>query len=261
LREAAAKGMAAFMPAFAKVAFGPQAKMAPVILYRTLGEALPEEVREGAVLLGLAVQTAMKSPKELAAAGFGGPPPVAGVKLFEAMLASPSGLVFAKGDWEGMRGAPRTPSGRVELALPDLLEEAATLSAGPAAPDPAFPFVLSAGERRSFTANTIIRDPDWRKKDAEGALRVHPEDAAPLGLATGDRVRLTTRRGAAEVSVEVTPSMQRGHLSLPNGTGIGGDGRHGGISPNELTETEARDPFVGTPWHKRVPARLERIGA
>ena len=32
--------------------------------------------------------------------------------------------------------------------------------------DREFPFVLTAGERRSFTANTIIRDPAWRKKDA-----------------------------------------------------------------------------------------------
>ena len=261
LREAAAKGMAAYMPAFAKVAFGPQAKMAPVILHRTLGPALPEEVREGAVLLGLAVQAAMKSPKALAAAGFGGPPPLAGVKLFEAMLASPHGLVFAKGDWSDVAGTVKTPSKRIELALGDLLEEAARLAAGPPAPDATYPFVLSAGERRSFTANTIIRNPDWRKKDAEGALRVHPEDAAALGVGTGDRVKLTTRRGMATVAVEVSEAMQRGHISLPNGTGIGAAGLHGGISPNELTETAARDPFVGTPWHKRVPAKLERAEA
>ncbi|MEO0324406.1 MAG: molybdopterin-dependent oxidoreductase [Myxococcota bacterium] len=259
LREAAAKGMAAYMPAFAKVAFGPQAKMAPVILYRTLGPALPEDVREGAVLLGLAVQAAMKNPKALASAGFDGPAPVAGAKLFEAMLSSPHGLVFAKGDWADVRGTVKTPSQRIELALTDLLEEAAGLAAGPPARDESFPFVLSAGERRSFTANTIIRDPDWRKKDAEGALRVHPEDAAALGVATGDRVKVTTPRGAATVAVEVSGAMQRGHISLPNGTGIGATGLHGGISPNELTQTESRDPFVGTPWHKRVPAKLERV--
>jgi formate dehydrogenase len=31
-----------------------------------------------------------------------------------------------------------------------------------------------------------------------------------------------------------------------------------GIAPNELTSAEDRDAFVGTPWHKAVPARLER---
>ena len=32
-----------------------------------------------------------------------------------------------------------------------------------------------------------------------------------------------------------------------------------GVAPNELTASEDRDPFVGTPWHKHVPARVERV--
>ena len=32
-----------------------------------------------------------------------------------------------------------------------------------------------------------------------------------------------------------------------------------GVSTNELTRSEDRDPFVGTPWHKYVPARLEPL--
>ena len=54
--------------------------------------------------------------------------------------------------------------------------------------------------------------------------------------------------------------MQRGHVALPNRLGLGyGDRGTTGTAPNELTLTEDRDPFVGTPWHKHVPARLERI--
>jgi anaerobic selenocysteine-containing dehydrogenase len=126
-----------------------------------------------------------------------------------------------------------------------------------------FPFVLSAGERRSFTANTIIRDPQWRRKDAQGALRMSPQDARSLGIADSDRVRLVTKRGAAVVAVQVTDTMQSGHVSLPNGLGVtypehSGEGL-GGIAPNELTALEDRDPFVGTPWHKSVPARIERV--
>jgi hypothetical protein len=56
--------------------------------------------------------------------------------------------------------------------------------------------------------------------------------------------------------------MRRGHVSLPNGLGVrypDGDGLAAtGVAPNELTGTEDRDPFVGTPWHKHVPARIER---
>jgi hypothetical protein len=60
--------------------------------------------------------------------------------------------------------------------------------------------------------------------------------------------------------------MQPGHISLPNGHGIDymrADGTidRRGVSLNELTDTQARDAIAGTPWHKHVPARVERIGA
>jgi anaerobic selenocysteine-containing dehydrogenase len=264
LREAAAAGRAAYAQAFmARVL--PSARLAglaPVILYRTLG--LPDELREGAVILGLALRVAMERGPSLARAGFAGSPLEAADALFAAILASPSGLVFAVDDWDEVLGRIGTPDGRIQLALPDLLAALEKLMrAGDEPRDEAFPFVLSAGERRSFTANTIIRDPSWRKKDAQGALRMNPEDAAALGVASGEPVRLTTRRDSLVVAVEVSTTMQRGHVSLPNGLGLGYPAAGGeavtGVPPNELTATEDRDPFVGTPWHKHVPARVERV--
>jgi hypothetical protein len=57
--------------------------------------------------------------------------------------------------------------------------------------------------------------------------------------------------------------MQPGHVSLPNGLGLTYPGalrdEVTGISLNELTASDDRDPFVGTPWHKHVPARIERV--
>jgi len=54
-------------------------------------------------------------------------------------------------------------------------------------------------------------------------------------------------------------------VSLPNGLGLSYPSATGGrtvrIAPNELTATEDRDPFVGTPWHKHVAARIERRDA
>ena len=32
-----------------------------------------------------------------------------------------------------------------------------------------------------------------------------------------------------------------------------------GAPPNELTSSDARDRFAGTPWHKHVPARVEAV--
>jgi anaerobic selenocysteine-containing dehydrogenase len=230
---------------------------APVLLYRTL--PLPEELREGAVVLGLVLKAALESGKSLARAGFTGTPLEQASKLFDAILDGASGVVFAVDEWADVLRRVKTPDRKIHLRLPDLLDELArTLESAPPH-DSEFPFVLTAGERRSFTANTIIRDPQWRKKDAGGALRIHPEDAADLGVTSGGAVRLTTRRDSVIVAIEVSDTMQRGHVALPNGLGLSYADATTGIAPNELTATEDRDPFVGTPWHKHVPARLERV--
>jgi formate dehydrogenase len=150
------------------------------------------------------------------------------------------------------------------LNIPELLGELDALqNEVPPGDDPAWPFLLSAGERRSFTANTIMRDPDWRKHDSEGALRVSAADAARIGLVDGGRAQLTTKRASVIVTVAVDEAMAAGHLALPNGLGVDHpEGEHRvrtGVAPNELTASEDRDPWVGTPWHKSVAARLEAV--
>ncbi|MBL8942376.1 MAG: molybdopterin-dependent oxidoreductase, partial [Myxococcales bacterium] len=261
LREAAAQGRLPYAAAFMQhVLATPKAGLAAVIAYRTLGPTLPVGMAEAAVLFGAAFAAAMASPASLARAGFDGPAPVAASALFDASLAAPPGLVFARDTWE--ETFARLGRSRLELALPDLLDELDTLRA-PAADRPAaFPFVLSAGERRSFTANTIVRDPSWRGRADEHALRLGPVDAQALGVASGDSVRLTTAQGSVVVEVAISEMMQPGHISLPNGLGVSYPGTDGvGVAPNELTSAADRDRFVGTPWHKSVPARLERITA
>ena len=174
-------------------------------------------------------------------------------------------MVITEDDYDETWLRVRTPDGQVHLTIPELLDELAGLQHGDPQSGPEWPFVLSAGERRSFTANTIMRDPAWRKRDPAGALRISPADAGRLGLVDGGRARLTTRRGSADVLVEVDARMQAGHLALPNGLGVDHveDGRTvtTGVAPNELTTATDRDPWAGTPWHKHVPARLEAVPA
>jgi len=170
--------------------------------------------------------------------------------------------VFSADDYAETWRRIQTDDGRVHLSIPELLDELAALHhETPPGDDPAWPFLLSAGERRSFTANTIMRDPRWRKADADGALRVAPADAARIGLADGAHARLTTKRASVIVTIAVDDTMSTGHLALPNGLGIdhpeGGRRVLTGVAPNELTASEDRDPWVGTPWHKSVAAKLE----
>ena len=152
----------------------------------------------------------------------------------------------------------------MHLEITELLGELAELALeSPPGDDPAWPLLLSAGERRAFTANTILRDPAWRKKDPDGALRVSPADAVTIGLVSGGLAKLITKRATALVTVAVDDAMRNGHVALPNGLGLdhveSGNRRVTGAAPNELTASEDRDPWAGTPWHKSVPARLEPV--
>lgn len=258
LRVAAAEGRTAFAAAFlAASADRGLAALAPVVLYRTLGETLPDGAAAAAVLWTAAHRCAKGNPEGVRAAGFG-EGPAAGEALFDAILAGRHGVVVTDDAWDAVWR--RTTGGRVRLAVPELLADLASLADRPAPDAAAWPFVLSAGERRAFSANTIIRDPAWRRRGADGALRISVADAERLRLAPGDRVRVTTGAGSVEVPVEPTDRMQAGHVSLPNGFGTGVVDGLGGVAPNELTSTGHRDPWAGTPYHKGVPARVEPIG-
>ena len=75
-------------------------------------------------------------------------------------------------------------------------------------------------------------------------------------------MRVTTRRGSIETTVEVTDTLRDGHVSLPNGMGLEYPNAQGvrttvGTPPNELTSGEDRDWFAGTPWHKHVRTRFD----
>ncbi|MGE0569901.1 MAG: molybdopterin-dependent oxidoreductase [Dehalococcoidia bacterium] len=265
LSEAAAHGRAAFADAFeSAVAAHPKlAILAPIVLYRTLGPTLPHGAAAAAALWPIARRCAAANPLGVERAGYG-TGPEAGDRLFDAILTSPSGVVFTDDATDETWRRVSTPDRRVNTVMPELLDELESLRTEvPPGDDPDWPFLLSAGERRSTTANTIFRDPNWRKHDGEGALRVSPQDAERVGLVDKGLATLTSPRAFAVVRVEIDAGMSRGHIALPNGLGLDhldrGQRVQTGVGPNEFTASAARDPWGGTPWHKSVPARLEPV--
>ena len=262
LRQAAQQGRDAYAAAFfAELAANPPLnRVLPFVLYETLGPTLPEGLAGAAALWGLAQKTALTYPEAVRRAGHPD-----GNALFDAILNGRSGVTFTEHEYVDDFALIGHPDHKIALVIPELLADLSALAdTQPGHTTEEFPIVLSAGERRAFTANDIFRDPAWRKRDPDGALRVSPADAAAFDLVDGGRARIITAAGSAEAKVEVSAAMRPGHASLPNGFGLDFVDAHGhrsapGVAPNSLTSTDWRDPYAGTPWHKHVPARIEPV--
>jgi len=267
LKLAATQGLDAFTQAYFTLSRKDSriVRHATYVLYRTLGPSLPDKLASAAPLWLLCQTYAMSHAEDVRRAGHPGEGHALGNALFEAILSHPSGVVIAKAEVGSDSKQWRMPSGKLELAMGEMLQEWQTLRDFrlPERSDH-FPLLLAAGERRADTANTAIRDPAWMKGSFPTCLAIHPEDAAKMGVLSGSTARLVTRRGHAEVVVNFDDSMQPGTVSLPNGLGLTYPDETGklvtsGVPPNELTDLADRDPWVGTPWHKHVRARLEAI--
>ncbi|MCB9592491.1 MAG: molybdopterin-dependent oxidoreductase [Sandaracinaceae bacterium] len=240
------------------------APMAAVIVYATLGRALPKGTESAAVLWAASQAYAKKHAAAVRRAGIRDAGAGLGDALFERMLEGEHGITLSEHEQDDVWSLLRTEDHRIHLAIPSMLDELRALADEPLPNDAEFPLSLMAGERRAYNANTIYRDPAWRRVDPDGAARVHPDDAARLGLRDGDRVAVESRTGAVEATVEVNDGMLPGVLSLPHGYGLSHAGADGvrvqsGPRINELTAADHCDPLTKTPFHKTVPVRLRVI--
>jgi anaerobic selenocysteine-containing dehydrogenase len=191
-------------------------------------------------------------------------PPALGELLFERMLASRSGFVFTAHEYDEIFQLVKHPDGKIHLAIPELLDWLRALDPAAEADDPAYPFMLVAGQRRMHNANQIFRDPGWRKSDPDGALRIHPDDLTALGGRDGGWMEVATKTGRLVTRAEADPSMRRGLVALPHGYGQAypdGQGNRivDGPRLNLITAHDDCDPIAATPYHKNVAVRLAPV--
>jgi anaerobic selenocysteine-containing dehydrogenase len=229
------------------------------IVYRTLGPTLPEGAAAAGFLLPLAMQYASRHEAAVRRAGYSGSGRGLGANLFRAIVEQHSGVIISRHEYDEVWSLLRTPDRRIQLAVPEMLRDLERLG-DEVAETGSWPFILMAGERRSYNANQIFRDPAWRKVDKHGAMRMHPDDARDLGLAEGARALVESAAGQLEVTVEIDDSVRRGVVTLPHGYG----GRYAGseaIGPavNRLTSSGHCEPFTKTPYHKHVPVRIRPL--
>lgn len=230
----------------------------PAVLHETLGTALPDGAQAAAVLWSACQLFARKHAAAVRRAGIEDRGAGLGEALFQRILESPSGTVISTHTEDEMWSWVRHSDGKIRLVIPEMIDEIDALGDEPAA-DPELPLTLMAGERRSFNANTIIRDPGWRRRDAEGALRMSPEDAQSIGLAEGQLAFCESRRGVVKVRVEISGDMLPGVVSMPHGYGLVEDGTRYGPAVNQLTAAEHCDELAKTPFHKHVAVRVRPL--
>jgi anaerobic selenocysteine-containing dehydrogenase len=234
-------------------------KTMPFILGETLGKALGSV--HLAALWGM-LQAAPKSfYKNAIRAGFKSGATL-GEEIFQQIMDHPEGIWAGKVDPENNFAEIKTEDGKINLHIPELLdelqstdaqrEEAALVMTSP------FPLILMAGKHFSMNANTNMRDPAWNKGKRACTLTMHPEDAAALNFKDGQKVRVTTEAGTEVIELEITDTAHKGHVAIPHGFGLVYNGVKYGVNVNRLTKNTHRDQF-GTPMHRYVPCRVEAV--
>lgn len=120
------------------------------------------------------------------------------------------------------------------------------------------PLILHAGLHVDTMANTVMRNPDWNRSRRWATMLLNETDAHALGLADGEKARIITRASAAEIEVEVIPRAASGCVYIRHGGGLIYDGKKYGVNVNELVHRSYRDE-LGTPLHRRIPCRVEKV--
>jgi anaerobic selenocysteine-containing dehydrogenase len=189
--------------------------------------------------------------------------------LFRRIVSSPSGATISLHEYADSFSFITHQDSRIHLGVEPMLVELTALEAEAASggtADPAYPFMLCAGERRSSNATTNYRHPSWRSIDTAGVLRVHRADADAMAIRDGDAVICESRRGRITATALVDDTVRPGVVSLPHGFGLkytAEDGtrvQHGPLI-NLLSSSDHCDALAKTPFHKNIPVRLRKADA
>jgi len=178
----------------------------------------------------------------------------------ENLASHPEGICYAPLRYGKHHANPLpTESGKVEFAsrylkelgLPEIPEYARPerLTHPPAA----YPFLLTTGGRMTLFYHSRHQNiPRFRKVHPAAELEIHPDDAARLGIASGDWVRVISEVGSMVIAARVVhPSeLRKGVVEVYHGWED--------LRANALTPDAVNDPISGFPLLKGVPVRIEK---
>ncbi len=109
------------------------------------------------------------------------------------------------------------------------------------------PFRMVTAPARQFLNTSFTETPTSLKREGRPTVLLHPVDAARLGIADGDRVRLGNTRGEVVLHAHLFDGLQPGILVAesvwPNAA------FEGGIGINALTSDDPAPPMGGAVFH------------
>lgn len=119
-------------------------------------------------------------------------------------------------------------------------------------PDAGYPFLLTTGRMLSHyhTGTMTRRSKGLDELCPEGFMEIHPSDARRLQVTEGEAVRVTSRRGAIAVKVQVTRKVPPSVVYM---------NFHFAESPANRLTIAALDPRSGIAEAKVCAVRIEKL--
>jgi anaerobic selenocysteine-containing dehydrogenase len=190
--------------------------------------------------------------------GFGSEPD--GLSL-AVLQANPHGLDFGPLE-PRLPSILNTPSGKVELAPPQIIDAVRAMLDEPPLQDG----LTLIGRRDLRSGNSWLHNVNVLMKGRERCtLLIHPTDADERGLAAGDVALVESRVGRVTVAVEVTDEMRLGVVCLPYGWGHDAPGARlrvavgrPGVNTNILTDGAVHDSVSGNAVLNGIPVTVSR---
>jgi anaerobic selenocysteine-containing dehydrogenase len=158
----------------------------------------------------------------------------------------------------------RTPSGKIEMAPPMLLDDLQRVAADLARP---VPELVIVGRRQVRSSNSWMHNlPTLAKGPYRCTALVNPADAERLGLHDGGKARVRNSDRAIDVQVEISADMMPGVVSLPHGWGHDLPGtrmsvaaERPGVNLNALIDERLRDPLSGNAVLSGIPVEMHPL--
>ncbi len=116
-------------------------------------------------------------------------------------------------------------------------------------PDAQYPFLLTTGRTfMQYNCGTMTRRTKAGRAEPENFVQLSAHDAQKLGISSGDRVRVWTRRGELVVKAQIA-EITEGVIWMPF---------HYAESPTNILTNDAVDPICGITELKVCAAQVER---